>query len=81
MIYHQRPLCVDTVDLLVLFIFLVFYFSTTALASTQLDANDISSGATSAVDTIDLSSTSTFCGRYLSSSFIGFLFFYFCTIN
>jgi hypothetical protein len=64
---------VDAVDLVLLF---VFNFFTRALASTKLDANDISLASTLKVDAIDTSSTSTLCGRCCSCTFICFLFFY-----
>jgi hypothetical protein len=38
LIYHQRPLCVDVVDLIVLLVIL-FYSCTSPLASTEVDVD------------------------------------------
>jgi hypothetical protein len=54
---------VDAVDLVVLFVFYLFLFFTRALASTELDTNDISSTSTLKVDAIDPSLVSTLSGH------------------
>jgi hypothetical protein len=58
LIHHQHPFRVDAIDLLVLCVcvWVFYFFFTRALASTKLDANDISSASTLKVDTFDPSS-------------------------